>query len=60
MTGDEIALQLNDSTPKVLISGDLSVQTEYSFLKVFLKPVDFEEVTAFLVTFNSTAKKSKI
>ena len=43
-TGDQVAQMLDPQIPKYLVTGDLSVQTKYKFLKVFTKPYDIEEI----------------
>jgi DNA-binding NtrC family response regulator len=55
-TGDQLALKINNSVPKCLISGDLFIKTEYKFLKVFQKPFKYEEIRALLDEF--VAKKN--
>jgi DNA-binding NtrC family response regulator len=37
-TGDKIAVSLDNAIPKVLITGDITVKTEYSFVRVLEKP----------------------
>jgi DNA-binding NtrC family response regulator len=48
ITGDEIALSLDPSIPKVLITGDQQVKTKADFLIVFPKPYRAETVEAFI------------
>lgn len=36
--GDRIAAQLNSSTPKILVTGDLQVKPESPFVKIIKKP----------------------
>jgi len=50
-TGQEVATRLNPDMPKVLLTGDLSVDTRNSFIKVFHKPFDFGEMEAFIQSF---------
>lgn len=38
--GDEIAKALDPKIPKYLISGDISIKTEYKFDEVFSKPYE--------------------
>lgn len=47
-TGEDIARILDDSIPKVLISGDLSLSYSYQFHKVLAKPADKEEIQAII------------
>ncbi len=37
-TGDELAREISDSIPKVLVTGDLSVETKAHFVAVVHKP----------------------
>ena len=46
--GDEIALTLGPTIPKVLISGELSPELKAPFLKVLTKPIKFEFIQSFL------------
>lgn len=47
-TGDEIALGLNASIPKVLITGDLSVKTQTVFSAIIRKPFSTKDVASLL------------
>jgi DNA-binding NtrC family response regulator len=47
-TGDEIALKLGPSIPKVLISGELFPELKAPFLEVLTKPIKFDVVDSFL------------
>lgn len=42
--GDKIALQLDPSIPKFLITGDISVATTYKFNRIFSKPYREEDI----------------
>lgn len=42
--GDEVALQLDPKIPKHLITGDLSVESKYSFVSVISKPYKNEDI----------------
>ena len=42
--GDEVAARLPDDLPKVLITGDLSVDPRYRFDHIISKPFRFDEV----------------
>jgi len=44
ITGDIIALELNNKIPKYLVTGELSVKTEYAFNKVLSKPFIISEI----------------
>ena len=37
INGDEVSQILDPSIPKMLITGDISLQTQYKFLKIFFK-----------------------
>jgi two-component system LytT family response regulator len=52
--GDQVALKLSKSIPKVLVTGDITINTEYSFLKVFPKPYKHEEMESFISGFKKT------
>lgn len=45
-TGDELALELSNSIPKYLITGELNIQTKYPFERIFPKPFNPEEILA--------------
>ncbi len=49
--GDIVASQLPARIPKVLITGDLAVDLQSHFIKVFYKPFDFEEMDRFIKDF---------
>ena len=48
ITGDKIALKIDPKIPKVLITGDLHVNVEAIFDRVFYKPVDFTQLAQYL------------
>ena len=50
-TGDEVAQLLDPMLPKFLITGDITVKTEYPFLKVFPKPYAEEDIAEVLDSF---------
>lgn len=50
-TGDEVAGCLSTFIPKVLITGDLTVISALSFVKVFHKPFDFTEMELFIQSY---------
>ena len=52
-TGDQIALQVPASIPKVLITGDLDVTLHAKYEAKFAKPVSTKDVKAFLSAFRS-------
>lgn len=43
-TGDEIAKSLDPKLPKYLVTGDISVKTDYNFIQIFSKPYDEAEI----------------
>ncbi len=50
-TGDVVAKKLPPEIPKVLLSGDLTLNTTSAFVRVFSKPFDFDEMTLLIETF---------
>jgi CheY-like chemotaxis protein len=54
-TGDQVAQQMPKEIPKYLISGDQTVDSSYTFQKIFNKPVDPEVIRAL---FEKFSKKS--
>jgi len=56
-TGDEVAKVLDSTLPKILITGDISVNTDYRFDRVFPKPYDYS-VVAELISSYVSAKKT--
>lgn len=58
-TGDQIAIGLDPSISKVLITGELDLKTKYNFDKVFLKPIDYSEVETYILhRIQDASKKS--
>lgn len=47
-TGDLIAQKLDPNIPKALISGDLTLEPKATFVKVFSKPFNSQEMSEFL------------
>lgn len=45
ITGDEVSKQLDPNIPKILITGEISVKTDYKFLKEFSKPCLMSEIS---------------
>jgi FixJ family two-component response regulator len=45
-TGDEVAQKLEPSIPKILITGDIHVQTNYQFVAVLPKPTQIKHLHA--------------
>ena len=43
-TGDEVAKSMAADIPKYLITGDISVRTEYKFKAIFHKPYKAEDI----------------
>lgn len=43
-TGDEVAQQMDDLIPKILMTGDLSVKTVSHFQHIFYKPYQIPDV----------------
>lgn len=50
-TGDKIARKMPDGIPKLLVTGDIAVQTDYKFDHVLRKPTDPHEITAVLTAY---------
>ncbi|MEW6981249.1 response regulator [Colwelliaceae bacterium 6471] len=44
ITGDEVAISVSESIPKILMTGDLSVEAKYKFQRVISKPYHFHEI----------------
>lgn len=51
ITGEDVALKMNTQIPICLISGDMSLKTQYPFAAKFKKPWNTEEIQAFLDSF---------
>lgn len=49
--GEEVATEMNTKIPICLISGDITLKTNYAFSAVFKKPWKSTEIQAFLNTF---------
>ncbi len=47
-SGDSVASELPSDLPKVLITGEIDVQVVNSFVKIFPKPVPWQEIDQFL------------
>jgi len=47
--GDSVATEIGGEVAKYLITGEINVETEYSFVKVLAKPVDLDEIQAILM-----------
>lgn len=52
-TGDEIALKLNSSIPKFLVTGDLKIQPKYPFVEIIKKPFKREKLLEILTKYSS-------
>jgi DNA-binding NtrC family response regulator len=50
--GDQLAATLDPELPKVLISGDLSVEVKSHFVRQFAKPFNLDEMRNFLQLFS--------
>jgi DNA-binding NtrC family response regulator len=46
--GDEVALKLDSKIPKALITGEIDVDLEANFSKIFAKPYNVEEIKSFI------------
>lgn len=57
-TGDIVAHRINKHLPKILITGDLTVNPESNFLKIFYKPYPPSEMRKFLDEFLKTKMAS--
>lgn len=49
--GDEVAKSIDASIPKILITGDLHIVPEATFLQVFRKPYDLIELRTYFEQF---------
>jgi DNA-binding NtrC family response regulator len=47
-TGVQVATRMSTAIPKVLVTGDLSFEDGGTFMRVFYKPFDFEDVKRFI------------
>ncbi len=50
-TGDEVAMTMAATIPKYLVTGDISISTEYKFKAVFNKPYKPEDIQKVLDAF---------
>jgi DNA-binding NtrC family response regulator len=44
ITGDEVALSVDENIIKILITGDYSIKAKYQFDKIISKPYHFDEI----------------
>lgn len=51
MTGAEVAQRLPADLPKALITGDLNIEEDGPFVKIFHKPLEFRTVEKFIKSF---------
>ncbi len=58
--GDLVALQMDESIPKYLITGDIFVSTKYKFNKILSKPYKNDEILSIIQTFELTGKALKV
>jgi DNA-binding NtrC family response regulator len=47
-SGDIVAKSIDSKIPKIFITGDLSVNPEADFIKIFNKPFSFDEMESFI------------
>ena len=47
-TGDEVAKRIDPAIPKILLTGEITVQTSYHFEKILAKPFDNSEILRLL------------
>lgn len=57
LTGDKLALEIDANIPKVLVTGDLQVNTSYSFYAILEKPFIEEKLMAIIAEFTRSKKK---
>lgn len=57
-TGDEVARAVDPKLPKFLITGDISVRTEYEFERVFSKPYDEAAIAELISAYISSRTAS--
>jgi len=50
-TGDKIAIRLQTSIPIALLSGDLILEPQYKFVKLFYKPFNLDEMKEFIESY---------
>ncbi len=58
-TGDELAMKLPEGLPKILITGELMIQPQASFMRIFHKPYQIDEMTSFLGSLAKTSTKQE-
>jgi len=58
-TGDELAKQVSSNIPKALITGDLDVKLNSSFVRIFSKPFNFAEMERFIQSYLDEKKKNQ-
>lgn len=51
-TGDKVAAQLDINIPKILITGDIEIHTDYKFHAILEKPTKSERIDALLKEFS--------
>lgn len=56
--GDQVALKMPSKVPKILLTGEMSVETTYRFEAVMEKPVDMAMVEARIQTALQAKQKS--
>lgn len=55
-TGDKVAQQMDPKIPKVLITGDLDVKTDFKFSAVFQKPYEPADILKFIESLKPNPK----
>ena len=55
--GESVAIEIGGDVPKYLITGEINVETDYSFEKIIPKPVDLDEIQT-LINHQLAAKKN--
>jgi len=58
-TGDAVAMLIDATIPKVLLTGDLHVRPDYPFVGVFHKPFSVTEVATFIAAYVSRVKPTR-
>lgn len=56
MTGDKVALQLEPTIKKILVTGDIKIECEFEFDAVIKKPFKLSELLETVSQFSSTWK----
>ena len=51
ITGDQVAIKMNNSIPKYLITGDLQIKTNYSFDGIIQKPYNEDYIRQIMHNF---------